>query len=402
MMLPPRFLHALTTSLLVAVQAAAQSPDGAARARRDSLDARMQRNQLAWIKGDGMRLVDSIAEAEFRKDSLGSITVAVVNGRDLAWAKSYGFADRQRTARATPASVYRIASVTKQVTALALMQLVDRKTVRLSDPVDLYFAEIRAVRGLSRPPTLLQLATMTGGLARDPADRRKWQTGAVDGWTETLGAALPETDAVAEPGTIYRYSNVGYAILGAAVARAARMPYVEYVRGKILRPLGMASTDFVLSSAMRARLAVGVDYDVLYKDTLNYEDAAADHRNGPGLGVPSGGLYATVGDVAKLVSLQLGFGPDSVLSLAALRQRNGIPVTSFPTLDFGYGLGTQVARWGDTTAVGHSGNTAGYTSQIYYDIAGRFGVIVLRSAAGGRSDAHRLAGSAFRKLRSLE
>jgi CubicO group peptidase (beta-lactamase class C family) len=153
---------------------------------------------------------------------------------------------------------------------------------------------------------------------------------------------------------------------------------------------------------MQARLAAGVDYDVLYKDTLNYEDAANGHRNGPGIGAPTGGLYATVGDVAKLVSLQLGFGPDSVVSLAALRLRNGIPVTSFPTLDFGYGLGTQVARWGDTTAVGHSGNTSGYTSQVYYDIAGRFGVIVLRSAAGGRSDAHRLAGSVFRKLRSLQ
>jgi CubicO group peptidase (beta-lactamase class C family) len=398
----PRLFHALTTGLLVAVQAGAQSPDVAARARRDSLDARTQRNQLAWTRGDAMRLVDSIAEAEFRRDSLGSITVAVVNGRDVAWAKSYGFADRQRTTRATPASVYRIASITKQVTAVALMQLVDAKTVRLSDPVDLYFEEIRAVRGLTRPPTLLQLATMTSGLARDPMDRRKWQSGAVDGWTERVAAAMPATEAVAEPGTTYRYSNVGYAILGAAIARAAGTPYVEYVRAKILRPLGMPSTDFVLSPDMRARLAVGVDYDELYKDTLNYEDAAADHRNGPGLGVPSGGLYATVGDVAKLVSLQLGFGPDSVLSLAALRQRNGIPVTSFPTLDFGYGLGTQVARWGDTTAVGHSGNTAGYTSQIYYDVAGRFGVIVLRSAGGGRSDAHRLAGRAFRKLLSLQ
>lgn len=396
-----RLFPALMAGLLVAVQAAAQSSDVAARARRDSLDARTQRNQLAWTRGDAMRLVDSIAEAEFRRDSLGSITVAVVNGRDVAWAKSYGFADRQRTARATPASVYRVASITKQVTAVALMQLVDAKTVRLSDPVDLYFPEIRSVRGLTRPPTLQQLATMTSGLARDPMDRRKWQT-SLDRWTETLAAALSETEAVAEPGTTYRYSNVGYATLGAAIGRAAGTTYVDYVRAKVLRPLGMTSTDFVLSPDMRARLATGVDYDVLYKDTLNYEDAAAGHRDGPGLGVPSGGLYSTVGDLAKLVSLQLGFGPDSVLSLDALRKRNGVPVVSYSTLDFGYGLGTQTARWGDTTAVGHSGNTAGYTSQIYYDIAGRFGVIVLRSAGGGRSDAHRLAGSVFRKLRSLQ
>ena len=387
----------MAAGLLLAAEAAAQTPpnpDSTARARRDSLNARVQRNQLAWTKGDGMRLVDSIAEAEFRKDSLGSITIGVVNGRELVWAKSYGFADRRKTVRATPTSVYRIASVTKQFTAIALMQLVDAKTVRLSDPVDMYVPEVRNIRGLVRPPTLVQLATMSSGLARDPMDRRKYQ--------ETLAAALPETQALAEPGTTYRYSNIGYAVLGAAIGRASGRPYVEQVRARILRPLGMTSTDFVLSPDMRARLATGVDYDVLYKDTLNYEDAAASHRDEPGFAPAAGGLYSTVGDLAKLLSLQLGFGPDSVLSLDALRLRNGVPVITYSTLDFGYGLGVQVARWGDTTAVGHSGNTSGYTSQVYYDIASRFGVIVLRSAGGGEADAHRLAGLAFRKLRSIQ
>jgi CubicO group peptidase (beta-lactamase class C family) len=355
-----------------------------------------------WAERDGFRLVDSIADAEFRKDSLGSITVAVVNGRELVWAKSYGFTDRQRTQRATPTTVYRIASVTKQFTAIALLQLADRKVLRVSDPVDQYVPEIRTVRGLVRPPSLVQLATMTSGLARDPADRRKSGNGSVDGWMETLFSALPGTEAVSEPGATYRYSNVGYAILGAAVSRAAKEPFVEYVRAKILRPLGMTSTDFVLSEAMRTRLATGVDYDVLVKDTLNYEDAAASHRTGPGLSVPNGGLYSTVGDLARLVSLELGFGPDSVLSAGALAMRNAVPVTAHPSLYWGYAFGQQVQRWGDTTAVGHSGNTSGYTSQVWYDAARAFGVIVLRSAGGGQADAHRLAARAFLKLVSLE
>jgi CubicO group peptidase (beta-lactamase class C family) len=385
-------LHALTAALLCAAPAAAQT-DSTARA---------QRNLLLWAERDGFRLVDSIADAEFRKDSLGSITVAVVNGRELAWAKSYGFTDRQRTRRATPATVYRIASITKQFTAIALMQLVDRKTVRLSDPVDQYVPEIRTVRGLVRPPTLVQLATMTSGLARDPMDRRKYGNGPVDGWMATLFSALLATEAVSEPSTTYRYSNVGYAILGAAISRAAKTPYVDYVRAHIVRPLGMASTDFVLSEAMRPRLATGVDYDVLVKDSLNYDDAADDHRMGLGLGVPSGGLYSTVGDLARLVSLELGFGPDSVLSAGAHAMRNAVPVAADPTIVFGYSLGQQVVRWSDTTATGHSGNLSGYTSQIYYDRSRAFGVIVLRSAGGGNADASRLAGRAFRKLVSLE
>src|SRR5215217_1313866 len=112
-------LHALAAALLWAAPAAAQT-DSTARA---------QRNLLLWAQRDGFRLVDSIADAEFRKDSLGSITVAVVNGRELVWSKSYGFTDRQRTQRATSQTVYRIASATKQFTAIALMQLVDRKVV---------------------------------------------------------------------------------------------------------------------------------------------------------------------------------------------------------------------------------------------------------------------------------
>jgi CubicO group peptidase (beta-lactamase class C family) len=390
-------LHALTAALLWAAPAAAQSP-----ATRPDPAARAQRNLGLWAQRDGFRLVDSIADAEFRKDSLGSITIAVVNGREMVWAKSYGYTDRERKQRATPATVYRIASVTKQFTAIALMQLVDRKVVRLSDPVDQYVPEISMVRGLVRPPSLVQLATMTSGLARNPADQGKSSKGPVDTWMETLITALPATDAVSEPGTTYRYSNVGYGVLGAAVSRAAKEPFVECVRARILRPLGMTSTDFVLSETMRPRLATGVDYDVLVKDSLNYEDAAAGHRTGPGGGVPNGALYSTVGDLAKLVALELGFGPDSVLSPGAIALRNAVPVAAQPSLYWGYGLGTQVQRYADTVMVGHSGNTSGYTSQVWYDPSRAFGVIVLRSAGGGKADASLLATRAFLKLVSLE
>jgi CubicO group peptidase (beta-lactamase class C family) len=301
--------------------------------------------------------------------------------------------------------VYRIASVTKQVTAIMLLQLADRHVVRLSDPATRHFPEIRQVRGaaevaLDRVPTLLQLATMTSGLAREPSDERRSRAGALDRWMQVLTTAMPNVELRAEPGTMYGYSNVGYAILGAALSRASGESYVDYVRRHILVPLGMKSTDFSVTPSMRDALAQGVDYDELYKDTLNYEDAARDHVDGLGYGVPNGGLYSTVGDVARLVSFQLGLGPDTVLRAATIARRNAVPIASFPELTFGYGLGVQVLRWGDTTAVGHSGNMAGYTTQILYDLRRNYGVIVLRSAAGGHADASRLAGRAFRNLRA--
>ena len=352
---------------------------------------------------EALRLVDSIAGAEFAKDSLGSFTIGVVSGAALVWAKSYGYADSARTRLAEPTTVYRIASITKQLTAVMLLQLLQDSTVRLSDPVDRWFPEIDRVRGrtpFAPHPTLVQLATMTSGLPRSPNDQRKSSSGSPREWVSILLSALPSTEYVRAPGSGYGYSNVGYAILAAALGRAAKQEYIDYQRRRILGPLGMSDTDFELTPALGQRLATGMDWDELYPGKRNWADAAGDHRDGLGYGVATGGAYSTVGDLAKLVSLQLGFGPDSVLRPASLKLRDNIPVASYPTLDYGYGLGLQAYRWADTVAVGHSGNLAGYTSQVLYSTGRGFGVIVLRSAAGGQADAGRLAVLAFRKLRS--
>ena len=352
---------------------------------------------------EALRLVDSIAAAEFARDSLGSFTVGVVSGPVLVWVKSYGYADSALTRLAEPTTVYRIASITKQLTAVMLLQLLHDSTVRLSDPVDRWFPEIDRVRGRipnAPHPTLVQLATMTSGLPRSPNDQRKSASGKPGEWVSILISALPSTEYRWAPGSGYGYSNVGYAILAAALSRAAKEDYITYQRRRILGPLGMADTDFELTPGLGQRLATGMDWDELIPGKRNWADAAGDHRNGLGAGVAAGGAYSTVGDLARLVSLQMGFGPDSVLRPESRKLRDNIPVASYPTLDYGYGLGFQAYRWADTVAVGHSGNLSGYTSQVLYNTQRGFGVIVLRSAAGGEADAGRLAVLAFRKLRS--
>ena len=351
-----------------------------------------------------LQSADSIAATEFAKDSLGSMTVGIVAGPNLVWSKSYGFADRGRTRPANAATVYRVASVTKQFTAVMLLQLVERGSVRLTDPVDKYLPQVRKIpseKPVVAAPTLLQLATMTSGLARDPDDKRRSESGAPSRWKEVLIEALPMTRYARAPGTGYGYSNIGYSILGAALSHAAGEEYVVYQRRHILSPLGMVSSGFELTPAMRGHLAEGVDYDELHRDTLNYEDASLDHKNGLGLRVPGGGLYSTVGDIAKMVALAMGYAPVTVIRPETLKIRDNVGVASARRLDYGYGLGYQVIRWADTVAVGHSGNLAGYTSMILYDTERKFGVIVLRSAAGGNADAGRLGGRIFRKITSM-
>src|SRR6266545_2298543 len=204
--------------------------------------------------------LDAQASKEYAKDPLGSVTVGFVSGSDLVWTRSYGFADSEKKIPATSQTLYRIGSVTKEFTALMLLQLVQNGKVHFSDPVEKYFPEINKVQGRfpNAPPiTLIQLATHTSGLDREPKNTEAYLKGPVAEWEKVLIEALPHTRYIYEPGLRFSYSNIGYAILGAALSRAAGQPYVNYVDQRIFKPLGMTSSFFEPNDRIRSRIARG-------------------------------------------------------------------------------------------------------------------------------------------------
>jgi CubicO group peptidase (beta-lactamase class C family) len=197
--------------------------------------------------------LDALAASEYARDSAASLTIGVVTAQGLAWTKTYGFADVPNRKLANRQSVYRIGSITKMFTAVMLQQLAALGKLRLSDPVERYYPEIREIRGYSKlqqPITLQQLATMTSGIAREPEQEGPFWTGQVSMWDSTLHLALSHTNMQYTPGEKYMYSNIGYAILGAAVARAAGMPYVTWQKEKMFAPLGMQHTAFELEPSI--------------------------------------------------------------------------------------------------------------------------------------------------------
>jgi len=124
----------------------------------------------------------------------------------------------------TDDTIYRIGSITKQFTAVMLLQSVAQGKVHLSDPVEKFYPEVKEVAGkyTAAPPiTLIQLATHHAGLSEEPDEDGRFTTGPVSQWEQTLITALPKLKYEQEPGTRFIYSNIGYAILGAALSRAA-------------------------------------------------------------------------------------------------------------------------------------------------------------------------------------
>jgi CubicO group peptidase (beta-lactamase class C family) len=326
--------------------------------------------------------IDSTVAAAFAQNPVGSLSVGVVSGKELIWTKSYGKADMEKHQSADKDTVYRIGSITKMFTAVMLEQLADAGKVHLSDPVEKYFPEINTVQGRfpNAPPiTLIQLATHTSGLGREPDDTEKYTQGPVADWEKTLIAALPHLHYVYEPGTRFAYSNIGYSTLGAALSRAAGQPYIEYVPAHIFEPLGMTHSALQLNPEIAAHLAKGYQ---LEKGKIDAETPEREQA-GRGYKVPNGAIYTTVGDLAKFASFLMGHGPESVLKTASLaRYLDQMIVPADSRLTEGYGLGFMAERRDNYISFGHGGAVAGYQAALYINRDAGLAMIVLSNAIG--------------------
>jgi len=340
----------------------------------------------------GIEVLDSLISAEFAKDSIGSITVGVIAGSQLVWTRSVGFADMKTRRLANRNTVYRIGSITKPFTAVMLMQLVAGGKVQLSDPVERFLPEVKQLASKpagAAPFTFLQLATMTAGLAREPEEVGPFWTGPVSTWEKTLLSAIPHTKYISLPGTEFSYSNIGYAILGAALGRVAGQPYVDWERAHVFKPLGMERTRFEIDPTIASDVAVG--YQVKGDGTLDDQTAAQEAREGRGYKVPNGAIFTTVDDLARFVVFELSRAPDSVLPRSTLDEAFEGIVASDRDLETGYGLGFMAMRRDDYTFLGHSGGVAGYLAAMYYDRGMKLGVVLFRNVVGGKEEPNRLA-----------
>lgn len=343
--------------------------------------------------------IDAAIAADFAKDGVGGLSIGIVSGAQLIWTKHYGYADAEAKRVADNDTRYRVGSITKQFTALALLQLVERNQMRLSDPLEKYVPEVKQVQSppAGTPPvTILQVAMMTSGLAREP-DCDHHSDGTSAEWQKIVLRCLPQTSYVNEPGTTYLYSNIGYATLGLAIERAGRQPYTDQVRDRILVPLGMSRSAMGdATPAVRANLAAG--YQQREKGGKASREDADRGLDGRGYRVPNGGLFSTVNDLAKFVAWEVGDGPPGILQSEAQEANYSRAFFYGPGMYTGYGVGFQIQWRGPVLMLGHGGSTDGYHSSLLVHRPTHLGVIVLRNCDSCPVDAGPVAARALEQL----
>ncbi|MGD8700599.1 MAG: serine hydrolase domain-containing protein, partial [Gemmatimonadales bacterium] len=305
------------------------------------------------------------------------VSIGLIHDQDLIWAKGFGHRDVERQTPATPATVYRIASITKTFTATAIMQLRDAGRLQLDDPVAKHLSWFRYQNRFPDAPvvTVRHLLTHTSGLPRE-ADFPYWSDPSRFPTREEMIEALHSQESVFEPETRYKYSNLALALAGEVVAAVSGEPYAEYVQRYILDPLGMSSTYVRTEDIDRDRLATG--YEVMRPDGTQ---PVAPETDSKGL-TPAANMSSTVEDLARYISLQFRnglAGGAQILKGSTLREMRRVHWLE-PDWSSGRGLGFGLWRQGTRTLVGHGGWVGGYRTQIAFDPEAKIGVVVLTNS----------------------
>lgn len=326
-----------------------------------------------------IKVLDAWIQSQMAYRGLPAMSVGVVYDQKLIWAKRFGFADVEKKVPATPATIYRMASVTKTFTATAIMQLRDAGKLSLEDPVAKYLPWFKIKSPFAGAPviTIRHLLTHTSGLPREAAypyfTDNKYPT------LDQIKETLPNQEAVYAPETHWKYSNLGLALAGEIVAQVSGEPYEVYMRDHILKPLGMDSSTVLFPVEARDRLAV--PYGRRMPDGKREIRPDTDAK---GI-TPAANLSSTVEDLARYLSFHIGDGKVAgkpVLKSSTLREMHRVQWLQ-DDWKSGWGIGFAITRAESRTIVGHGGWVPGYRTQISFSPEDKMGVIVLTDADDG-------------------
>jgi len=337
----------LVSSFVPAAGASAQEPD------RSRLEA----------------VADSMAAAALAQPVTPGVSVAVARSGEIVFARGYGHADVELDVPASPRTVYRIGSITKQFTAALVMRLVEAGRLSLDDPLSRFLPDFP--RG--GEVTVRHLLNHTSGIkSYTGLDEANWATIFRHDLThDELIDLFDELPFDFEPGAEYRYNNSAYYLLGVVLERAAGEPYAEQVEG-LAGDLGLDRTEYCGNAEIIRGRAEG----------YRYEDGALRNAAFLSMEVPgaAGALCSTVLDLVRWTHL---LTTGRVVEPSSFEEMTTPAVlTTGDTTAYGYGLG--LGELEGHRKISHGGGINGFTSAMAHYPDRDLTIAVLTNAEGGQ------------------
>jgi serine beta-lactamase-like protein LACTB, mitochondrial len=311
--------------------------------------------------------VDRLAAEEMASLHEPSLAVSIVNDGQLIFAKGYGVSDVENNVPATADTVYRIASVSKSLTATAVMRLVEERRLDLDAPVQKYCTAFPTKQW---PITVREVLTHQSGIRHYKNDDESINTRHYTSINEALTQDFSKDPLLFEPGTKFSYTSYGYIVLGCIMEGASGMSYATYMQQNIFAPAGMTSTRLDDVFAIIPHRARGYSID---KDSNLQNAILLDISNKP----PGSGINSTARDLGLfMVALYGGklVTPatwDQMITPA--KTRDGKPTI------YGYGwfVGGPLGTYHGLREIGHGGDVQGFANVLYAIPEKKFAVVVL-------------------------
>jgi CubicO group peptidase (beta-lactamase class C family) len=323
---------------------------------------------------DTSKRVDQIFK-DWNKPGVPGSAVTVINRGNIVFEKGYGAANLEYDIPVSPQTIFHVASVSKQFTAMALVLLEQEGKISLADDVHKYLPELP---DYGCKLTIAQLLQHTSGI------RDQWQTLALAGWRlddvitqdQILRLLFRQKELNFPPGTKNLYSNGGYTLAAEVVARVSGKSFPAFCEERIFRPLGMNRTHFHLD---HRRIVPGRAYSYA-KNEDGYEALPLNYAN-----VGATSLFTTASDLVRWLdnfrAPKVGGRP----GVARLQE----PATLTDGTKLDYGLGVALGQYRGLQTVSHGGGDAGYRSFVLWFPKLEFGVAVVSGLAS--FDAYRVA-----------
>ncbi|HET6573492.1 MAG TPA: serine hydrolase [Fimbriiglobus sp.] len=331
--------------------------------------------------------LQALVEREVADKRLPALSVALIDDQRVVWAKGFGHQDRGGKFPATAETVYRVGSVSKLFTDVAVTRLVEAGKIDLDAPVTTYLPDFKPVNQFDdKPITLRHLMAHRSGLIREPP---------VGNYFDPTGPTLAQTVAsvngielVYPPGKRTKYSNAAVGVVGYVLEKTRGEKFETYLKRRVLDPLGMASSSFEPTPAVKTHLA-----DAVMWTYHGREFPAPTFELGM---APAGSMYSTVLDLAKFASCLFAGGkpllkPETVAAMFR-------PQFAKPDAKTGFGIGFMIGELDGKKKIGHGGAIYGFATQLSALPAEKLGVVVIASRDVANAVVSRLADDALRLM----
>jgi CubicO group peptidase (beta-lactamase class C family) len=315
--------------------------------------------------------IDAAVASWMAQHKAPALSVAVVMDNQVIFLKGYGLADLENNVSTRADTAFRLASITKSMTAIAVMQLVERGKIDLDAPVHKYCAAYPEQQALKGAPdkkfsiTVRQLLIHQSGVRHNKVPEEAIGTKHYDSITEAVGAFAADP-LVVEPGTKYSYSTPGYTLLGCAIEGASGLTYIDYMRENIFKPAGMTRTLIDDTFAVIPNRARG------YRKTEKGEITNAPLHD-TSVKIPGGGLVSTAGDLARFA---IAVSTNRLVKPETLAQMWTKPKTA-DGKEQGYAMGFLIDNKNGSLKVFNDGGQAGTRTYLFLMPKEKFAVALM-------------------------